>query len=316
MKHFAEISCNVVFIPAHTSHVIQPLDCGVNSYYKQAIKESGIVFPKKKEMKTALPTFLRTLESAMEKALLSTHVIASFEKACIFLRPCLDILKDLPEMPTTFNPTPQTRFTLSGEIVTDPAFLAKWEAHEAAKGRKDKQQVKGCDDEARRGAEFRRDKRKAKDSKTMKEKEQKKLAKFSLFQSAMEGDPIGAEFGLFPEQCTQDSSSGSSDNNSGKKSHGKRRGIWINAKKKEGKLIDPETPPDVPTDSEYDEDGQSAVDIDLDKDEDAYPLTSTELEEITKKIVKRQISDDEKRKRKKPRRFEDDDYWILEDDSF
>jgi hypothetical protein len=125
----ASLDIDVLVIPSHSSHVLQPLDRCVNGQFKIAIKRKKITFPSKKNEQTSFLPFVETLEDCMEEALLRPNVRKGFELACIALRPCEALLPDLDPKPTSFEIPEKTRFGISGELLTSPEFLKRWEDH-------------------------------------------------------------------------------------------------------------------------------------------------------------------------------------------
>jgi hypothetical protein len=123
-----------VILPAHTSHILQPLDLGTNGEFKRAL-EKTMPFPKKGEMKTKLTMFIRCLYSCMHKAMSPELIRDGFFKAGItssnighVLERCLSTLP-----PSVKETLPSTRFSVSGRCIITPKFLSEWEQHERKK---------------------------------------------------------------------------------------------------------------------------------------------------------------------------------------
>jgi hypothetical protein len=76
----------------------------------------------------------------MDKVLWRPTIEHGFEEANIYLGNSNALLEDLKVQPTPILPPshPTSRFSISGECVTDPAFLAKWKAADARKLEKEK----------------------------------------------------------------------------------------------------------------------------------------------------------------------------------
>jgi hypothetical protein len=128
---------DVLLLPAHTSHILQPLDLGVNGEFKREL-EGAPPFPKKTKLLAELEGFLTTLRQAIHVALAPHTIIHGFHEAGIVcgsrteaLKKCITVLPpNMPEAKVT------TRFSISGELVTDPDFLKQWEEIEKIKAKK------------------------------------------------------------------------------------------------------------------------------------------------------------------------------------
>jgi hypothetical protein len=132
---------DVCVLPAHTSHLLQPLDLAVNAIFKQALAEKKIIFPNKKEQKDKLLNFLDDVEDAMEKALLRPNVKAGWKKAYMVRKPAPDLLPLLTPAPEGFRKRENRRFSISGTFVTDTDFLLKWSLHEAKRVDREKKRL-------------------------------------------------------------------------------------------------------------------------------------------------------------------------------
>jgi hypothetical protein len=129
MKFLSSLQIDVIILPAHTSAVTQPLDLCCNAQFKRLIAKKKLQFPLKAKFRTDLFSFLDGLEDAMEEALLRPKVKCGFAKACIALKPTTELLKELRHAPPDFVPPTVTRFSISGEIITEVEFLSRWETH-------------------------------------------------------------------------------------------------------------------------------------------------------------------------------------------
>jgi hypothetical protein len=288
MEKFAKISCDVVCIPAHTSHLIQPLDRCPNSRFKAALKEQQLMFPKKKEMKTELLPFLRGVEAAAEKALWSGNIIAGFQSACMALRPCRDILPRLEKKPATYDPKPSKRFSISGKVMTDPNFLKMWEEHEKAKENKTSTLKKSTEVQTEKAALKRKRKR-------------RKKARLSEYEG-IEGE---SEYEKWPasEPCScLEKNSEENEENKEETEKKTRKAHERECKKRKRKSSPSPTTEDT---TEYDEDGPEIIDIDLNPEEDVFPLTPKEVQKVKESILKCQSLEIGKRVRKVGKYFDE-----------
>jgi hypothetical protein len=139
-KDFAAADVDVVIIPAHTSHLLQPLDLGVNAAFKQALRKA-IPAPGKRAMPTRLLPFLMSLTDAAYQALCPHIIRAGFHEAG-FTSPTTDHVREktLKELPAALAAKKKPgRWTISGKLITDPPFLETWEQREAEKEEKERQ---------------------------------------------------------------------------------------------------------------------------------------------------------------------------------
>jgi hypothetical protein len=134
-EHFREEKIDVIVIPAHTSHILQPLDLGVNAEFKRAL-EKVPPYPPKHEMARKLPEFFTGLDGAIYSALHPATIRHGFAESCILVQgkqaACSKCVEVVPEC--LLPKKKSLRFSISGELVTDPLFLKKWRQHE--EGRK------------------------------------------------------------------------------------------------------------------------------------------------------------------------------------
>ena len=119
----------VIIIPAHTSHITQPLDCGVNRAFKQWLKKHYIA-----PTSTSLPVVRESLMSAAATA--QYHAVAkniiesSFAKAGLFPWNPDVILNDPTKVNTSEPehnpraPVRQSARSISGQILVSPNLVA------------------------------------------------------------------------------------------------------------------------------------------------------------------------------------------------
>jgi hypothetical protein len=133
-EEFSKANVDVLVLPSHTSHRLQPLDCGVNAEFKRNIEKAK--FPKRKADIKEFQTFLESIENAMYKAFYPPTIKASFAEANICAGDSMKMLDDLKGMVQPEPVKSSTRFSISGEIVTDELFQKKWELYAQSRPRK------------------------------------------------------------------------------------------------------------------------------------------------------------------------------------
>jgi hypothetical protein len=136
----AQLLCDykfdVVILPAHTSHLIQPLDRFVNAIFKQDLEKKQLLFPKRTELKEKLKPFLDSIENSAEKALLRPNITESFKNAEMVVVPCTARIPSLDNAPSGYKPRAVRGFPLSGAMITENEFMKKWEVYCAKRQQK------------------------------------------------------------------------------------------------------------------------------------------------------------------------------------
>jgi hypothetical protein len=124
---FAANGIDVVVLPAHTSHILQPLDLGPNAAFKRTLEKSP-PFLKKRELQTKIGDFIRSLCDAFYSAMTPSIIRHSFNQAGIFSASIEHVLgRCLETLPSSIPPPKATnRFTLGGKLITTSEFLKEW----------------------------------------------------------------------------------------------------------------------------------------------------------------------------------------------
>jgi hypothetical protein len=149
IKDLAAMGIDVVTLPAHTSHILQPLDLGSNAAFKRALR-TALSPPGKRQMAAKLLPFIRSIADAVYDALRPKIVRGGFTAAGILggdrTRVLSHCYSELP--PGVTAPPASTRFSISGRKLTDPEFIREWELIDNA--RKEKANQKAARLDARR----------------------------------------------------------------------------------------------------------------------------------------------------------------------
>ncbi|KAA6365893.1 MAG: hypothetical protein EZS28_038580, partial [Streblomastix strix] len=77
IPEFKANKIDVIIIPSHTSHITQPLDCGVNARLKQRLQEV-FRYPIKRDVASFRRALVEALKSAVQQALDSEIIKGSF----------------------------------------------------------------------------------------------------------------------------------------------------------------------------------------------------------------------------------------------
>jgi hypothetical protein len=123
----AKKGIDVLCIPPHSSHIVQPLDKFVNATWKAELKKMGKP-PGKRQFNTLLLPFFFDLSVAIYRAMDPAIIISSFAAAGIFpFNPPL-VLDPLP--PTWIPPPslqrqaqPRNIYTLGSKLLTHPTII-------------------------------------------------------------------------------------------------------------------------------------------------------------------------------------------------
>ncbi|KAK2941757.1 hypothetical protein BLNAU_23338 [Blattamonas nauphoetae] len=138
---------DVVCIPAHTSHVVQPLDRAPNAVFKRRLRGAPPA-PGLRTLATDLQPFLDGITDCVEEALLPSVIRAGFRNAGVTSGD-LDHLNWLPTQAEvvekngiTYN---QPSFSLSGKTLTCPFFRDEWTTMNQKRQRTKKKDEKKTD---------------------------------------------------------------------------------------------------------------------------------------------------------------------------
>jgi hypothetical protein len=130
-ERFHRERIDVIVIPAHTSHILQPLDLGVNGEFKRALEQVP-AYPQRSELKEKLPQFFLALNTAIYTSLNPDTIRHGFSEACILGKgKKIALSKCIPRIPEYLLPKRSySRFSINSHLLTDPVFLRKWKDYE------------------------------------------------------------------------------------------------------------------------------------------------------------------------------------------
>lgn len=129
-KFVSTFNIDVITFPAHTSHLLQPLDKTVNGALKQSLR-SIMATPESTEVKLVREALVSALPTSLSTALHPDVIISGFKKSGIHPFQPSAIVADLPEEPAVspilWNYQKKKRgFEISGFVITDGKFLETW----------------------------------------------------------------------------------------------------------------------------------------------------------------------------------------------
>jgi hypothetical protein len=273
-EEFSKEQCDVVFLPAHSSSKTQPLDLCVNAEFKCVLRKKQLSFPKKREMPEKFLPFLDTIEDAMYVALARPNIIAGFEKACMFYRPCTELLESLPSAPPGFKRKESARFSLGGKEVTSEEFLEEWRLHDDRKTDRAGRNVQRL--ERKRDQISRRRKEGPVPVACLK----KVKGRMTPRGQRKEGRDSEEEGDIPVETDAKESEEMMEEK---KRPRGRPRKIEGQHQKKRRKG-ESESELSEMSLTEYEKDSESMLSFECDLDEDVYPLTAEELEKVKRKV--------------------------------
>jgi hypothetical protein len=127
-KAFAAAGIDVVCLPAHTSHLVQPLDRYVNAEFKRQLRRLKRA-PGKRQQAVGLPAMLARIALALRRATDSELAAMSFAASGIVPLDPAQVLADLPlDCESIAAATParaqHARRNINGKILTAPATIA------------------------------------------------------------------------------------------------------------------------------------------------------------------------------------------------
>jgi hypothetical protein len=122
----AKSNIDVVVLPAHSSHLTQPLDATVNGIFKRSLSNLRSP-PLQKSMGMEVRDFFREIQDAADKALLGTVVREGFSKTGIYPPVAEAVLDRIPESTTLYLPkSPRKERLLGGKEITSTEYLREW----------------------------------------------------------------------------------------------------------------------------------------------------------------------------------------------
>ncbi|KAH7829104.1 uncharacterized protein MONOS_14170 [Monocercomonoides exilis] len=133
-KRFAAENVDVVVIPAHTSHILQPLDLGPNAVLKCQLKKVRNE-PSIRRMKREFLPFVRAIADCAYMALAPKTIRHGFFEAGITSSTIKHVLDQIIDsLPPEVKPAKKTfLWSISGQCITNDDFIEKWETHEKEK---------------------------------------------------------------------------------------------------------------------------------------------------------------------------------------
>jgi hypothetical protein len=144
MRELGRQQVEVGIFPSHSSSETQALDLCPNAQFKHALQLIKPTFPSRANMKRDLPKFVDNIQDAAEFALLRRNVKKGWERSGFLYGSMENKLNELHYRPPGYLIKPKNhRFSISGEWISRPKFLAKWEEHgERKSGRKERRRSK------------------------------------------------------------------------------------------------------------------------------------------------------------------------------
>jgi hypothetical protein len=126
-EKFAAARIDVLCLPAHSSHLLQPLDKFVNARLKQELRHVG-KFPGKRSWGTELLPFLRQLRTAFHKAHEPATILRSFEATGLLPFNPGAVLSSLPltySSPLGARTAQTQRLNINGRLLTESAVISE-----------------------------------------------------------------------------------------------------------------------------------------------------------------------------------------------
>jgi hypothetical protein len=124
---FHASNVDVCILPAHTSHVLQPLDCGVNAKFK-ALLTSLTALPPKRQLDLVLDDWLERVEDAIIGAQTRPLVRHCFQNTGLFPLVPEIVLRYLPDSLPEVTTKRRQKVQISGTFITEETFLAEWKS--------------------------------------------------------------------------------------------------------------------------------------------------------------------------------------------
>jgi hypothetical protein len=197
-------------------------------------------------------------------------------------------------MPSSFLPKVRTPFLRCGNVVTDEEFLKEWEIREQGQVERKRKMMEKIQKQTEEGSLFRKQKR---------EKYPPKKRRKVWEPSESETD-----FELSSGDVSIDEESDKDMDKEEKEKKKRKRKDRISKEKEKPAGIASDTSETLEDlETEYDEDGQEPVEIDIADMDDVFPLSPEEVEKVKKKIATA-LPVLEKRKCKPVYRFDLQDY--------
>ncbi|KAH7832486.1 putative DDE superfamily endonuclease [Monocercomonoides exilis] len=124
-QKFADESIDVVTFIPHSTHLTQPLDCGVFAVFKRCFN-SNYVVPSSSSIALRRKAVANALPQALQTALLPSTIHSAFEKSGVLSGQSNSVLMKLPDTPSVQLKKKSHRFNFHGKNISDQAFLDEW----------------------------------------------------------------------------------------------------------------------------------------------------------------------------------------------
>ncbi|KAH7826927.1 uncharacterized protein MONOS_2615 [Monocercomonoides exilis] len=142
-KMFSSANVDVVVLPSHTSHILQPLDLGPNAELKKQLKRIKNE-PTIRKMQTQFLPFVESITECAYMALAPMTIKHGFFEAGITSATIHHVLnKTIRELPPGMKKITQgNRWSISGKCITSDLVIQEWEEYEKARNNNAKIQQK------------------------------------------------------------------------------------------------------------------------------------------------------------------------------
>jgi hypothetical protein len=129
-KRFQEAQIDVLTLVSHSSHLTQPLDCGIFAVFKKTLN-SKYSIPTDTAVKSYREALAAALPDALATATMTTTIKSAFERSGVLSHQShrlLSLLPDKPSLPPFIKQPPiQAKgFNFYGKLITDDSFLQSW----------------------------------------------------------------------------------------------------------------------------------------------------------------------------------------------
>jgi hypothetical protein len=128
---FQKHNIDVCILPSHTSHILQPLDCGVNSQLKLELSDIPPL-PQKRKLDMFLLGWIRKINDAISMSLSPMSIRHGFRITGLCPLVPDVVLVDLPLSRPDIEKKRQQKVEISGAIITEKKFLTDWAQTEKA----------------------------------------------------------------------------------------------------------------------------------------------------------------------------------------
>jgi hypothetical protein len=126
---FRKHNVDVCILPSHTSHILQPLDCGVNSQLKLGLSEIPPL-PQKRKLDMFLLGWIQKINDAISNSLSPEAIRHGFRITGLWPIVPEIVLRDLPPSKPEIETKRHQKVDVSGQIITEISFLTEWSEKE------------------------------------------------------------------------------------------------------------------------------------------------------------------------------------------